>query len=76
MPRSWPGYLPSMLAVPVTLVLTGVYATAVGGSEPAGPLRGMALLLLIPVPLVVAVIWGSAILASRPFLAAIAGGAE
>jgi len=73
MPRSWPGYLPSMLAVPVTLVLTGVYATAVGGSEPVGPLRGMALLLLIPVPLVVAVIWGSAILASRPFLAAIAG---
>jgi hypothetical protein len=73
MPRSWPGYLPSMLAVPVTLVLTGVYAAAVGGSEPAGALQGIALLLLIPVPLVVAVIWGSAILASRPFLAAIAG---
>ena len=75
MPRSWPGYLPSMLAAPVTLILGAVYAAAVSGSEPAGPLRGVALLLLIPVPLGVSVIWGHVLLASRPLPAAIAGAA-
>ena len=73
MDRSWPGYLPPLVAAVVTLVLTAVYAAAVGGSEPAGPLRGMVLLLLIPVPLGIAVVWGGALLASRPFLAVIAG---
>ncbi len=75
MPRTWSGYLPSMLAAAVTLVLTAVYAAAVGGSDPAGPLQGVVLLLLIPVPLGIAVIWGSAILTSRPYLAAIVGAA-
>ena len=73
MDRSWPGYLPSVAAAVVTLTLTAVYAVAAGGSEPASALRGMFLLLLIPVPLGISVIWGGAILASRPYLAAAAG---
>ena len=62
-----------MLAASVTLVLTAVYAAAVGGSDPAGPLQGVVLILLIPVPVGIAVIWGSAFLASRPYLVAIVG---
>ena len=62
-----------MLAASVTLILTAVYAAALGGSEPADSLQVMVLLLLIPVPVGIAVIWGSAILASRPYLVAIAG---
>jgi MFS family permease len=73
MDRSWPGYLPSLVAAVVTLVLTAVFAASAGGTEPADPLRGIFLLLLIPVPLGIAVIWGGAILASRPYLAAVAG---
>lgn len=72
MDRSWPGYLPSVVAAVVTLVLTAVYAAAAGGSEPADPVRGMVLLLLLPVPLGIAMLWGGAFLASRPYLAAVA----
>ena len=73
MPKSWPGYLPSMLAAAVTLMLTAVYAAAAGGTDPAGPLMGLVILLLIPVPVGIAVIWGSAVLTSRPYLAAFVG---
>ncbi|MCK9994779.1 MAG: DUF2232 domain-containing protein [Candidatus Krumholzibacteria bacterium] len=73
LPRSWPGYLPSMLAASVTLVLTAVYAAAAGGSEPPGALRVMVMLFLIPLPIGLSVIWGSAVLTSRPFLAAVVG---
>ncbi len=62
-----------MLAAAVTLVLTAVYAAAVGGSDQVGPMQGVVLILLIPVPVGIAVIWGSAFLASRPYLAAIVG---
>jgi hypothetical protein len=71
MDRSWPGYLPSVAAAVVTLVLTAIYALAAGGGEPAGPLRGMVLLLLLPVPLGIAVLWGGVFLASRPYLATV-----
>lgn len=60
-----------MLAAPVTLVLTAVYAMVGGGSAEAGPVQGFVLLLLIPIPLGIALIWGSAFLASRPFRAAV-----
>ncbi len=70
---SWPGYLPSMLAASVTLGLTAVYAAAAGGSEPLGALRVMLLLFLIPLPVGLSVIWGSAVLTSRPFLTVIVG---
>ncbi len=62
-----------MLAASVTLVLTAVYAAAAGGSEPPGALQVMVLLLLIPLPFGLSVIWGSAVLTSRPFLAAFVG---
>ena len=73
MPKSWPGYLPSMLAAAVTLMLTAAYAAVAGSPDSVGPLRGLAMVLLIPVPLGVAVIWGSCVLTSRPFLAAFVG---
>jgi len=73
MPRSWPGYLPSLLAAAVTLVLTAVYAAAAGGSEPLGALRFVLLLFLIPLPIGLSVIWGSAVLTSRPFRAVVIG---
>ena len=73
MPKSWPGYLPPMLAAAVTLILTAVYAAAAGGSDPAGPLMGLVLFLLIPVPVGIAVIWGSTVLTSRPYVAAFVG---
>ncbi|MEN8007777.1 MAG: DUF2232 domain-containing protein [Candidatus Krumholzibacteriota bacterium] len=75
MPKSWPGYLPPLLAAAVTLMLTAVFAAATGGSESAGPLMGLVMLLLIPLPLAVAVIWGSVVLTSRPFQAAFVGAA-
>lgn len=73
LPRSWPGYLPSMLAASLTLVLTAVYAAAAGGSEPLGGLQAILLLFLIPLPVGLSVIWGSAVLTGRPFLAAVVG---
>jgi MFS family permease len=73
LPRSWPGYLPSMAAAAVTLGLTAAYAAAAGGSEPLGTLRVLLLLFLIPVPVGLSVIWGSVFLTSRPFLAAVVG---
>ncbi len=72
-PRSWPGYLPPMLAASVTLVLAAVYAAAAGGSEPPGALQVVVLLFLIPLPIGLSVIWGSTVLTSRPFLAAVVG---
>jgi len=62
-----------MLAAAVTLMLTAAYAAASGGSDPVGPLMGLVILLLIPVPVGIAVIWGSAILTCRPYQAAFAG---
>ncbi len=73
MPKSWSGYLPPMLAAAVTLILTAAYAAAAGVTDPAGPVAGLAMLLLIPVPLGIAVIWGSAVLTCRPFQAAFVG---
>lgn len=73
MTRSWPGYLPAMLAAPVTLMLTAVYAAVAGGSEVISPLRGVVMLLLIPAPLGVAVMWGGVLLACRPHVASLAG---
>ncbi len=73
LPRSRPGYLPSLLAASVTLVLTAVYAAAAGGSEPLGGLRVVLLLFLIPLPIGLSVIWGSAALTSRPFRAVVVG---
>ena len=73
LPSSWSGYLPSILAVSLTLGLTAVYAAAATGSEPPGALLILLLLFLIPLPVGLSVIWGSAVLTSRPFLAVVVG---
>jgi len=62
-----------MLAVSVTLGLTAVYAAVAGGSGPPGALRIILSLFLIPLPIGLSVIWGSAVLTSRPFLAVVVG---
>ena len=73
MPKSWPGYLPPMLAAAVTLMLTAAYAATAAGTEPAGPLMAFVMVLLIPVPIGISVIWGSAVLTCRPYMAAFVG---
>lgn len=71
--KSWPGYLPPLAAAAVTLIFTALFAAVISGSAIMGEMQGLLALLLIPVPLLVAVAWGSALLISRPFRSVLAG---
>ncbi len=61
-----PGFLPPLIAAGVTLFLGWLMAGAAAGSGPVDPLQGMTLVLLLPAPLLVSVVWGWAVLAARP----------
>ena len=71
--NSWPGYLPPLGAAAVTLIFTALFAAAFSGPEPPGTVQGLLALLLIPVPLLTAVMWGCSFLAGRPFLTGLWG---
>gem|GEM_PF-1615575 len=71
--KSWPGYLPPLVAAAVTLILAAAFAAVTGGSEVPGPGGGVLALLLIPVPLGVAVLWGSVLVTGRSDRFALAG---
>jgi hypothetical protein len=77
--RSWPGYLPPLVVGCLTLFLVWIQDTAIQLSVEAestvSPLLALAGLLSLAVLLVVPVLWGGAVLASRPwYLAPVAAG--
>lgn len=74
--RSQSGILPPVVAALVTLVFTWLQGTASGGPEVAPELVGILIVFLMPVPLVVSAIWGTAFLAARsPRLVGLVAGA-
>jgi len=73
--RTWPGYLPALVALIMTMlacVLMVVVSTTGAESETA---VGILALILLPVPLAVSVLWGSAVVVSRPHRLALAAAA-
>lgn len=62
----WPGFAAPLTALLVTSVLTWLMALLSGVGDDANALRGVAMLVLMPAPLVVAVMWGGAVLVGRP----------
>jgi hypothetical protein len=73
MARILPGYLPPVAALALTLAVGGLTTLVAGGGEDGAGSASMALLL--PMPLLVSVAWGLALVAGRPrrFLVAAAG---
>ncbi len=59
----WPGFATPVVALLVTLLLTWLMAALTGGTD---AVSGLVLLILMPAPLVVAVLWGGALLIGRP----------
>ncbi|MDX2473430.1 MAG: hypothetical protein QNL91_06935, partial [Candidatus Krumholzibacteria bacterium] len=66
MTARWPGYAAPVAALLVTLLLTWVMALVVQGADVSAAVSGLAILMLLPAPLVVAVMWGGALLIGRP----------
>ena len=69
MPRSWPGYVPPLVATVVTLLLIWVQdvalTAAAASAEAVSPALMLAGLLALAAPLAVPALWGGAILTSR-----------
>jgi uncharacterized protein YybS (DUF2232 family) len=66
MVKSWPGYLPPLAALVLTLLGTGLTALAGGGSDGSVSIGWLA--VLMPVPLATSVCWGLALWTGRPLL--------
>ena len=72
MKRSWPGYLPPVVALGVTLAFGLVFGLAVAGTLQDGVLAFWVLLLRLAGPVILAVVWGAALIMARPHRAAVA----
>ena len=66
MPRTWPGYVPPVAAVLITFLVTAVYAVFASLGSSTSVLWGLLLVILMPMPLLLAVVWGNALLLARP----------
>lgn len=62
----WPGYAAPTVALLLTLVLSWAMARLASVDNESGTVLGLALLILMPAPMVVAVVWGGAVLTGRP----------
>jgi len=62
----WPGFAAPLAALLVTLTLTWLMSLLASGADGSNAISGLALLILMPAPMVVAVIWGGAVLTGRP----------
>ncbi len=63
----WPGFAGPLTALLVTLSLTWLTAQVVQGGDDSEAVSGLVFLILLPAPLVVAVVWGGALLTGRPY---------
>jgi hypothetical protein len=68
----WPGFMAPLVACLVTLSLTGLMNFVFVREDLPDAVSGLALLLLLPAPFVVAVLWGSALVVGRPHRLAVA----
>ena len=75
MKRSWPGYLPPVVALGVTLASGLVFGLAESGTVPDGVLAFWVLLARLSGPVVLAVVWGATLIMTRPHRLAIAAAA-
>ncbi len=71
----WPGFAVPVVALLVTLAVTWLFSAVVALGETSVAVANLGLMVLIPSPIVVSVMWGGALLMGRPhrlaFLAAI-----
>lgn len=73
--RNRPGYLPALAALTATLLASVLMvAVSTAGAE-SGMALGVLALVLLPVPLVLSVLWGSAVVSTRPHRLALAAAA-
>lgn len=63
----WPGFAAPLVALLVTLLLTWLLTLTLPGADVSATLSGLALLVLLPAPLFLAVLWGGALLVGRPY---------
>ncbi len=66
MRRPWPGYLPPLVAATVTMLACLLFDAASNEAVLGDMAAGLLALLLVPVPIVVSVLWGGAVIAARP----------
>ena len=73
--RNWPGYLPALVALVLTLLACVLMVEVSTAGAESGVDVGVLAVVLLPVPLVLSVLWGSAVVASRPHRLALAAAA-
>ncbi len=71
----WPGFATPLVALLVTLSLTWFYSAVVAIGDSSSAVASLGLLVLMPSPIVVSVVWGGALLLGRPHRLALAGAA-
>jgi hypothetical protein len=62
----WPGFAIPVVALVVSLAVTWLFSAVVALGETSAAIANLGLLILLPSPIVVSVIWGGALLIGRP----------